>query len=60
MNLGDLLEELRENILHDRSDRIAGDTDQLWSDRTLVRYINEAERKMAREALNEFRGSLRR
>ena len=51
MNLGDLLEELRENILHDRSDRIAGDTDQLWSDRTLVRYINEAERKMAREAL---------
>lgn len=51
MNLGDLIEELRENILHDSSDRVSGDCDRLWSDKTLVRYINEAERKMAREAL---------
>lgn len=51
MNLGELLEELRENILHDRSDRIAGESDRLWSDRTLIRYINESERRMAREAL---------
>jgi hypothetical protein len=51
MNLGELLEELRENILHDRSDRVAGESDRLWSDRTLIRYINEAERRLAREAL---------
>lgn len=51
MNLEELLEELRENILHDRSDQIAGDSDQLWSDKTLIRYINQAERRMAREAL---------
>lgn len=51
MNLGELLEELRENILHDRSDRVAGESDRLWSDRTLIRYINESERRMARGAL---------
>lgn len=51
MNLGELLEELRDNILHDRSDRVAGESDRLWSDRTLIRYINEAERRMARSAL---------
>lgn len=51
MNLGALRNELRENILHDRSDQIAGTTDYLWSDATLNLYINEAQRKMAREAL---------
>jgi hypothetical protein len=52
MNLRDLLDELRNNILHDRSDQVRGtESDQLWSDRTLVRYINEAERRLAREAL---------
>lgn len=51
MNLEELLHELRHNILHDRSDQVGGDPDQLWSDRTLIRYINEAERRMAREAL---------
>lgn len=51
MNLRDLLSELRENILHDRSDRIDGQSDRLWSDATLVRYINEAQRKLCREGL---------
>ncbi len=51
MNLGDLLDELRENILHDRSDQVAGETDQLWSDTTLVRYINEAQRRFAAGSL---------
>lgn len=51
MTLGDLLQELRENILHDRSDQVAGDTDQLWSDTTLIRYINEAQRRFARRSL---------
>lgn len=51
MILDDLLTELRENILHDRSDRVSGETDRLWSDATLVRYINEAQRRFARLSL---------
>lgn len=51
MNLGDLLDELRSNILHDRSDRISGTPDYLWTDATLVRYIDEAQRRFARLSL---------
>jgi hypothetical protein len=51
MNVGELLTELRENILHDRSDRVSGDEDLLWSDATLIRYIDEAQRRLARQAL---------
>lgn len=51
MTLGELLEELRRNILHDRSDRVAGVDDRLWSDQTLVRYIDEAQRRLARLGL---------
>jgi hypothetical protein len=51
VNLGELLYELRYNILRDRSDQVSGDSDQLWNDTTLVRYINEAQRRFARKAL---------
>ena len=51
MQLGELLEELRENILHDVSHQIAGPSDQLWSDKTLVRYIDQAQRRLARKSL---------
>jgi len=51
MNLEDLMDELRSNILHDRSDRDSGDTDFLWSNETLVRYIDEAQRRLARQGL---------
>ena len=51
MKLVELLDELRKNILHDHSDLIAGDSDQLWSDETLLRYIKDAERKFARQAM---------
>lgn len=51
MTLGDLLTELRENILHDRSDQVSGQSDRLWSDATLVRYINEAQKRFARLGL---------
>ena len=51
MNVGDLLNELREGILHDFSDQIAGSDDRLWSDARLMRYINEAHRKFARDAM---------
>lgn len=50
MRLQHLLDELRNNILYDRSDADEGtsDPDQLWSDATLVRYINEAQRRFAK------------
>lgn len=51
MELSELLLELRENILHDRSDRTGGNSDLMWSDETLVRYINEAQRRFARQGL---------
>ena len=51
MNTGELLTELRENILHDRSNRVAGADDKLWSDVTLMRYMNEAQRRFARKSL---------
>ncbi len=50
MILRDLLAELRENILNDRSDRVEGSSDYLWTDTTLVRYINEAQRRFAVKA----------
>lgn len=51
MNLGEQLQELRNNVLRDRSDIIAGDTDSLWSDETLLRYIKDAERRFARHTM---------
>ena len=50
MRLQELLDELRDNILNDRSDSVDGDPDELWSDTTLVRYINEAQRRFAKRA----------
>lgn len=51
MNLGELLDELRVNILNDRTDRVSGSSDYLWTDTTLIRYINEAQRRFARKGL---------
>lgn len=48
MDWKELLITLREDTLHDRSDRIEGDSDHLWSDATLIRYMNEAHRRFAR------------
>lgn len=49
MRLEEMLLELRENMLHDRSDRISGAPDYLWSDTTLIRYIDEAQNQFARQ-----------
>lgn len=51
MILGDQLTELRSNVLRDRSDLVAGESDSLWSDETLLSYIQDAERRFARETL---------
>lgn len=50
MNLNELVDELRNNILNDRSDSVAGDPDELWTTPTLVRYINEAQRRFAKRS----------
>jgi hypothetical protein len=47
MNLGELLRLLRGGILNDRTDRVAGTSDYLWTDEELVTYINEAQRRFA-------------
>ena len=48
MNLGELLDELRNGVLRDKSDQVAGSaSDQLWTDRDLVRYIAKAQDKFA-------------
>lgn len=50
MNLGEMLKELRENILRDVTDQVSStDTGYLWSDAALARYINEAERRFVRK-----------
>lgn len=51
MTLGELLTLLRESILNDRSDRTSGSADYLWTDQTLVTFINEAHRRFARRGL---------
>lgn len=51
MIIGELLDELRKNILRDFSDQVAGTSDSLWSDETLLRYIKDGERRFARQVL---------
>lgn len=51
MNLQELLDELRGNILRDVSDAIGGASDKLWTDDTLVRYINDGYRRFCRRTL---------
>jgi hypothetical protein len=48
MNTGELLSELRDNVLRDTTDAVvSGNADQLWDDASLVRYLNEAQVKFA-------------
>jgi len=51
VTLGELLQLLRGSILNDRSDRASGTSDYLWTDETLVTYINEAQRRFAVQGL---------
>lgn len=51
MTLGELLKYLREAILNDRTDRVSGSSDYLWTDDTLVININEAQARFCRRGL---------
>jgi len=52
MILEELLGELRENVLRDNAELASGPDDRLWSDETLVRYINDAQQRFARKTLS--------
>ena len=47
MTAQELLDELGQSILRDRSSIISGPADQMWSDEVLLRYINEAQMRLA-------------
>lgn len=49
MKLQELLEELQENLLRDVSPEAETPVSNLWSQRQLVRYLDDAQNKMARE-----------
>lgn len=49
MQTSELLAELREHMLRDVSDQVAGASDYLWSDNALIRYINEGQIRFARQ-----------
>lgn len=52
MDVGELLSELRSNILRDVSDELSPqDAGRLWSDPTLVRYINDGQNQFAVKTL---------
>jgi hypothetical protein len=50
VKLGELLDELRTNLLRDASTLKSGPPDSYWSDEALVRYIDEAHRRFARRS----------
>ena len=52
MNLRDQLDELRTNMLRDTSDLAQGGLDdRLFTDRSLLRYIKDAEMRFARQTM---------
>lgn len=51
MKVAEALEELRTNLLRDDAELASGPNDKLWSDKTLVRYIREAQRTWCRRTL---------
>jgi len=51
VNLQDGLDELRNGILRDASALKSGPDDHFWSDESLIRYIEDAQRRFARLSL---------
>lgn len=51
MTLQDLIDELRQNLLRDKSDAVGGAIDQLWSTASLIRYLDDGYQKFASHTL---------
>lgn len=50
MKLSDLLDYTAKEFLDDRTDILDGDPDEIWSDTTIVRYLNEAQNRLCRRS----------
>ena len=50
MKTSELLEHITGPMLDDRAELLAGASDQLFKSATVIRYLNEAERKLCRDA----------
>lgn len=50
MKLSELLDHLAVHVLDDRAEMLNGSPDELWSDELLVRWLNEAQRILCRDA----------
>lgn len=51
MTVSELLALLRNDVLGDRSDRVSGSPDYLWSDQTLLAFLDDAHKRFARRSL---------
>lgn len=51
MQVSELLSILRNDVLGDRSDRVAGTPDYLWSTSTLLAFLDDAHKRFARTGL---------
>lgn len=50
MTLEEILDHLSSNVLDDRAALVEGPPDSLWTDETIVRYLNEGQRIFCRKA----------
>ncbi len=50
MKLSELLEHTASAFLDDRTDLLAGDPDELWSDKVITRYLNAAQERLCRRS----------
>ncbi len=50
MKLSELLAYTAKEYLDDRTDLLDGEPDEIWKDETIVRYFNEAEKRLCRRA----------
>jgi hypothetical protein len=50
VTLEEILDHLAHNVLDDRADLVSGPPDSLWSDETLVRYLNKGVELFCRKA----------
>lgn len=50
MKTSELMDHITKSMLDDRADLVSGESDQLYSDDTVIRYLNEAQKILCRRA----------
>lgn len=51
MKTSELLEHIAKHMLDDRAELLEGESDRLFPDDVVIRYMNEAQRRLARVGL---------